>query len=123
MSGGARAKARRDYQEERAALAELGATDEEIDAALASREPDEEEPFELWPENLEAFALFTSLETQWRVVAGFGATAWLGIDYAAAEAVMRMRRVKPAARAELFGDLRAMELAVLPILNKREDEE
>ena len=114
---------RRDYQEERSALAELGASEEEITAALAAREPDEEEPFELWVENVEAFAIFTSLETQWRVVAGFGASAWLGLDYTAAEALMRIRRVKPAARAELFADLRAMELAVLPILNKREDEE
>ena len=123
MSGGSRAKAQRDYREERAALAELGASEEEIDAALAAREPEEEEAFELWPENMEAYAIFTGLETQWRVVAGFGASAWLGLDYSAAEALMRMRRVKPAARAEMLGDLRAMELAVLPILNKRDEDE
>ncbi len=121
MRGGRRAKESRGYDEERAALAELGATEEEIEQALAAREPEALEAFELWPENLEAYRLFIALETQWRVAVGMAAAVHLGLDYVAAEAVMRMRRVKD--RAVALEDLRAMEAAVLPLLNRREEGE
>ena len=122
--GGKRAEERRSFQEERAALAELGLPDDEIDAALEARAPAEEELFELWPENLLAYRLFVELETQWRVAIGFGASAHLGLDYGAAVALMvSVYRVKPPERADLMGDLRAMERAVLPIFNKRDEGE
>lgn len=72
---------------------------------------------------MRAYRLFTELETQWRVAVGFGAAAHLGLDYGAAVAVMKdVYRVKPSEREAMLGDLRAMERAVLPILNKRDEE-
>ncbi len=41
-----------------------------------------------------------------------------GIDYLQAEAVMRMVRVRLADRETMFDDLRAMEAAALPLLNR-----
>lgn len=70
---------------------------------------------------MESFRLFCALETQWRVAVGLGGSAYIGIDYTAAEAVMRMRRVKD--RAAALDDLRSMEAAVLPILNKHDDDD
>jgi len=77
--------------------------------------------FAVWPENREAVELFVQLRTQWRIVAGFGAAAHTGLDYAAVEAVFRIRRVAPADRARLLDDVRVMESAYLSEVNKRAD--
>lgn len=45
-------------------------------------------------ENWEAYLVFLDCATQWRVAVTLGPLLLLGIDYAALEAVMRMRRVK-----------------------------
>jgi hypothetical protein len=81
----------------------------------------EAEPFAVWPDNADAVRLFCALATQWRVVVvaglGGGAAIHTGLDYAA---------LPPAARAlglriteDLFGGVRVMEAAALPILNER----
>jgi hypothetical protein len=73
----------------------------------------------IWPENAEAFDLFVSLETQWRLLAGFGAVGYIGLDYAAVRGELRARGIKD--RARVFEDLRVMERAALPILNQHDD--
>jgi hypothetical protein len=72
----------------------------------------------VWPENVEAVRLFCDVATQWRVAAGFG-VVYLGLDYAAVEAAMRMRGVKRRERSELFEKVRVMELAAKQELNAR----
>lgn len=81
----------------------------------------EEAVFCVWPEHVEAVELFCALATQWRVAAGFGGVMFLGLDYQAVEAAMRLRGVKPRDRARLFAQLRVMEAAALPELNRRRD--
>lgn len=75
--------------------------------------------FEVWPENVDAVELFCVVSGQWRVLAGFGAAGYLGLDYTAVEAAMRMRGVKNKDRARLFADLRVMESAAAQELNRR----
>jgi hypothetical protein len=75
----------------------------------------------VWPEHVEAVELFCALATQWRVAVGFGGVMFLGLDYAALEAVMRLRGVRPKDRARLFGQLRVMEAAAAAVLNRGRD--
>ena len=81
-------------------------------------EAHQEWPFVLLEENVRPFDLFVGLLTQWnRCVTPLGALRWLGLDYAAVEASMRLERIPRADRAALFADLRRMEAAALPVLN------
>ena len=60
---------------------------------------------ELWPDTEPAISLFIALRTQWRM----GFSGPVGLDYCAAESVMRVRRLPAASRGELLEDLRHME--------------
>ena len=62
---------------------------------------------------MRAVELFGLLRSQWRMVAGFGVLAHLGLDYAAVEAVFRIRAIPRRDRAELLDDLRVMEGAYM----------
>lgn len=64
---------------------------------------------EVYPDNWPALWLFRDLATQWRVGMG-GAT---GLDYAALPAVMDLRGVPQAERAELFDCLQVLEAEAL----------
>lgn len=80
----------------------------------------EDERFEVWEENVRAVELFCVLGAQWRTLSGgMGPPQFLGLDYAAVEAVMRMRRVPAAERGALFEDLRVMEAAARKELNAK----
>lgn len=76
----------------------------------------------LWPENLEAFEIFCALESQWRLVAGLGAVGYSGLIYSEATNLMCERGIARRRRLELLEDLRVMERAAMPILNKARDE-
>lgn len=85
--------------------------DEEIEAVV-----------KVWDINMSTVRIFLDCETQWRIVArGMdGVLHYIGIDYAAASAVIAARprdeqRKHPAWR--VFRDLREMEWAAIPILN------
>lgn len=62
--------------------------------------------------------LFLDLQTQWRVTGTMAGIFYVGIDYTAAEALLRARRAPE--RAKLLADLRVMEYAALKGLNRRE---
>lgn len=91
-----------------------GASEAEIRAALGD---DEDERFEVWPENAETVETFMALQTQWRLGPMGG---YLGLDYPGMQSVFMMRGVKKGKpRRVLFDDLQAMERAALPILNAK----
>ncbi len=82
----------------------------------------EEDTVEVWKANWPSVLLFLRLETQWRCVArGMGGILhWLGLDYAAAAALLDQRtrgekRRHPARR--LLDDLRIIEREALAIMN------
>lgn len=102
-------------------LHDWNAAQEHID--VVSREIERlraSDDFEVHEDNWEAVNLFIDLGTQWRVVGTFGGKAFLGLDYTAVDAVLRLRRVHVSRRASLFEDLRTMEDAALVALAKRE---
>lgn len=76
---------------------------------------DPEEDFAVYPENWEAVQLFLKLGTQWRVGAMGG---FFGLDYSSVESTMRICRVRK--KRKVFEQLRIMEVAALPVLNKKE---
>jgi len=91
-----------------------GHTPAEIAQALAGRGQRE---IEVWPENVVAWEAWCGLSTQWRMVAGFEAARYVGLDYAAVWPTLRGLGVKKRRRAAVFNALREMELAALPVLN------
>jgi hypothetical protein len=76
-------------------------------AALASKA--EEEVISVWPENWQAFELFTRLQTQWQV----GMAGPTGLRYEAAYPLIdRLAKTEEEWDA-LLDDLRTMEIAAL----------
>lgn len=82
---------------------------------VMGEKPREDEGFELLAENAPVFNAFTCLSTQWRMLAGIAGAIYQGLDYQAMPTVLRMLGL-PETPAT-FNDLRAMELAALPVLN------
>lgn len=64
-----------------------------------------------WP----VLAIFLSLQTQWRVLLAEQGLVYLGLDYVAAEALMRMQGVKN--RKDVFAGLQVMEAAAMSVFN------
>lgn len=63
--------------------------------------------------------VFLALQTQWRMLVPpmGGAIIWLGLDYQAAEATIRLMGYQDQSKT-LFEGLRIMEAAALPIRNR-----
>lgn len=117
----ARAQAWKDYEDEIKALESAGIEREAAQRSLAARRPAPVLDFEVWPENWPAVRLFHRLSTQWRVAVGaLGGRQYFGLDYAAAESLMRVYGTKN--RGAVMDDLIVMEYSVLPVLNGADDE-
>lgn len=69
----------------------------------------------MWSIHWPSLTAFLDLATQWQVVVGAsGRLIWLGIDYVAADVVLRRRGAGEA----VFADIRAMEQAAIKVLNE-----
>jgi hypothetical protein len=86
------------------ALAAFGMVPEDVSGEIT----------DIWPENYLAFQIFEAMGTQWRVGPG-GA---VGLDYNALPVVMRLRKITPSQRAEIFDDLRIMEDEALIVMHE-----
>lgn len=77
-----------------------------------------EKVVEIWPEHIDACALFSSVSTQWRVGGMGGAT---GLDYPAVFATLdRLHRDKtPEERDAIFADLQCIERGALEEMGKK----
>ncbi|QDY99059.1 DUF1799 domain-containing protein [Nitratireductor mangrovi] len=73
--------------------------------------------FEVWDANWGVLRAFLACETQWRAVAGFGGVEWIGIDYAAADVVLRRAGLDD----EAFEELRLMEREALKAFDELRD--
>lgn len=92
---------------DRAALAVLGLTEEDF--------PEEE--LEIWPENVPAYGLFSSLRTQWRA----GGMGVLGLDYNTLFHKMDRMPLSPEEYLELEEDIRTMEHAALAVMYEKDE--
>ncbi|WP_292041438.1 DUF1799 domain-containing protein [Massilia sp. UBA6681] len=86
-----------------AELAAAGLTEDDLDIGA-----------DIWPENLQAYELFSALRTQWRV----GMAGATGLDYNAVPTVLRLQGVPRADWSQLFEDIRVMESAALPAMRQ-----
>lgn len=78
---------------------------------------------EIHEDNLLVFSTFLALQTQWRIaVGGMGPAVYLGLDYSAIPVVLDELGVLRKARPTLIGELRTMEYAALPQLNRKRGE-
>lgn len=82
-------------------MAALGFDPEDFD--------EDEFVIEVWECNADAFYVFESMATQWRI----GMAGATGLDYAAMPVVMDMAGVKKKRRPEVFQSVRIMEQVAL----------
>lgn len=90
-------------------FADLGAP-----IAIDERPLSTSQDFEVFAANWPAVATFLACETQWRVVSRMVELVWLGLDYVAADVVLRRTK----APDEVFDDLLVMETAALAALGE-----
>ncbi|SHL10118.1 Phage related hypothetical protein [Nitrosospira sp. Nsp11] len=94
----------------------MGAPPEVIEEAQRKANPEEEVCW-VYEENWNSVLFFFALETQWNI-GGMG--GYIGLNYTAVESAMRLNEISRQDRKALFADVRIMELAALPALNKKE---
>ncbi|ODM48393.1 hypothetical protein A9320_19270 [Ruegeria sp. PBVC088] len=71
----------------------------------------------LWPEHVAALEAFAVVSSQWRIEPRFGAaTRWLGLDYTAAEAGLRLAGINVT--PDLWADIRQIEQGAKEALNR-----
>lgn len=82
-----------------------------MEAALETPAPQEGEIY-VWPDMVDAVALFFSLETQWRWVgAGMAGAFRTGLDYSVLPGMAAALEIKVT--AEALADLKTMECAAV----------
>lgn len=74
------------------------------------------EDVEVWPENEQAYFLFSDLQTQWRV----GMAGPTGLDYNILFRKMDRMRLEPDEYDELEADIRVVEFEALRVMSERE---
>lgn len=104
-------------------LKKFGVTDDEIKRLQGEdQKPDRVPEFALWPENWRAIQLLDAMSTQWRSLVGTASILWLGMDYAALDAVEKRIAKHPEAEdpepSVLFNQLRLVEQVAIQIKNK-----
>lgn len=74
-----------------------------------------EQTFGIYPENMTTVAVFSAMQTQWRI----GMNGATGLDYAALPAVMDLLEVAAEERQDAFTMLRIMEGEALKMMDER----
>lgn len=87
-----------------------------VAVAPGAERGDEDDGFGIWDVNWPSLAAFVDLGSQWRWAVGFGAAARLGLDWSAADLLLRRRGLGD----RHFEDLIAMEAAALEEFAKGE---
>ena len=90
-------------------------------ATLADIPFDEAEPLpiEIWPENYQAYGVFSALGTQWRI----GMNGPTGLDYNVLPLIEKRLQVPEEDSADLFECLRIMENEALDEMRRQRDEQ
>ena len=87
-------------------------------AAEPQPEPVDTEPLELAPEQWDAWRCFVATLRQWRVIAGFGAAFYDGIDANALLATMDLLGIKRKQRTRVFWQVQILESEARKLRNK-----
>lgn len=78
---------------------------------LPEQDEQEDDAVEIWDINWPSFMAFLACENQWRVAAGFGFFARLGLEWPAVDVLIRRRCLSDRE----FEDLVVMEAAALEV--------
>ncbi|MFK3741444.1 DUF1799 domain-containing protein [Massilia sp. TN1-12] len=90
-------------------------SEQELAAAGLTEEDLEWDAVEVWPENVQAYQLFSSLQTQWRV----GMSGPSGLDYNVMYRMIDRMKLSNADAEDLEYDVRAMESEALSAMHER----
>ena len=90
----------------------MGMSDQDIERIMPVKQ-EEEDHFDVWPENWDTVLLFLRCQTQWRV-AGMG--GMIGLDYGVVEWLFKVYKVED--ERQQLEDLQIMEAAALEKLAK-----
>lgn len=89
----------------------------EIAEGFTAADYEDEPPVEVWPENWPAFQILAHAQTQWFRGGMNGAAC--GLRYEAIYPLIDRRAATRDEWDDLFECIRTMELAALPVLNKK----
>jgi hypothetical protein len=70
----------------------------------------------VWPDHVDAVEAFLAVATQWRVVAGLDAAAWVGLDYAGCREGFALAGIEVDPMT--WSQIRAIEAGAINALNK-----
>jgi hypothetical protein len=90
-------------------------TEQELDVAGLTLADLESEGVEVWPENAHAYALFSQLQTQWRI----GMAGPTGLDYGVLFHKLDRLGLEPDEYEQLEDDVRTLEHAALMVMSVR----
>ncbi len=94
----------------------MGAPEEVI---LKARKDAIRNTFKLSPSNEQAYDLFRNLSADWKVIAGLGGAAHLGIPVTSIESIMRTWRIPLNQRKATLEQIKLLENGAAPVLNER----
>jgi len=77
---------------------------------------EDEDDFDVWPENWPIFQVFCAVRTQWRSGGNGGAT---GLDYATVYPLLERKGFTGQAFFDALDDIQTMEFAALEVLNRK----
>lgn len=77
---------------------------------MIEQSSDDEEKYYLWPECVDVFRIWQTLQTQW-VIAGMGGV--VGLNYGSVSLVMNLNGLSKRQQREFFPLIQSMEAAVL----------
>ncbi|MDO9357864.1 MAG: DUF1799 domain-containing protein [Polaromonas sp.] len=75
-------------------------------------------PVEVWPDNMPAVRVFSSMATQWDV--GMGGP--VGLKYSALESVFRFTGLARSEWAQVFDDVQVMERVALQYMRQQQEQ-
>lgn len=85
----------------------------------AARKEAARSTFKLNPSNEQAYDLFKNLSADWKVIAGFGGAAHLGIPVTSIDSIMRVWRIPLNKRKVVLEQIKLLEQGAAPVLNER----
>ena len=91
-------------------------TEKELEGTGFTPADYETDDFEVWPENMPAINLFSSISTQWRV----GMNGPTGLDYNVLFARMERLHLSDQDHEWMFDDIRTIESEALATINRKD---
>lgn len=90
-----------------------------MEATSAAQPVDDDQDIELSPDEWRAWQVFLAVRSNWRIVAGWGAAHYEGIDYSSLESAIRLMGIGRRHWPDVFSMVRVMEDEARNWINKQ----